>query len=96
MNWNTKLFTLTVLFLAVNVTGRLIKKLCVKWLINEKYYCLLGDTFERIVGGAYMPIESAPYQVSLIILKPYLKKLDLCGGSIISDRFIITAQHCFV
>uniref|UniRef100_A0A1L8DQI3 trypsin n=1 Tax=Nyssomyia neivai TaxID=330878 RepID=A0A1L8DQI3_9DIPT len=49
---------------------------------------------DRIVGGKPVNIEDVPYQVSINILgyKPY----HLCGGSIISERFILSAAHCVV
>ncbi|XP_065724443.2 trypsin alpha [Drosophila suzukii] len=44
---------------------------------------------ERIIGGHYIPIEYVPWQVSL------LNNMVLrCGGSILSDRVILTAAHC--
>lgn len=44
---------------------------------------------ERIVGGEVISLSDAPYQVSL-----QYNKIHLCGGSIISPWFIITAAHC--
>ncbi|XP_050087102.1 trypsin-1-like [Anopheles aquasalis] len=43
----------------------------------------------RIVGGIETSIEAVPYQVSL----RYLNK-HMCGGSIISHSWILTAAHC--
>lgn len=43
----------------------------------------------RIVGGKVVDIKDFPYQVSLRNLGSHM-----CGGSIISDRFILTAGHC--
>ncbi|GAB0095145.1 hypothetical protein DMENIID0001_104970 [Sergentomyia squamirostris] len=43
----------------------------------------------RIVGGDTVNIESLPYQVSLNFFGQHL-----CGGSIISENFILTAAHC--
>ncbi|XP_052868644.1 trypsin epsilon-like [Anopheles cruzii] len=43
----------------------------------------------RIVGGIETSIEAVPYQVSL----RYLNK-HICGGSIISHSWILTAAHC--
>lgn len=43
----------------------------------------------RIVGGERAKIEDFPYQVSL-----RSNGNHVCGGSIIGDRYIITAAHC--
>jgi len=44
---------------------------------------------ERIVGGHHIPIEYVPWQVSLLVNTEHH-----CGGSIHSDRVILTAAHC--
>lgn len=44
----------------------------------------------RIVGGEATTIEQHPYQISVQILGSHW-----CGGSIISDRYIVSAAHCF-
>nr|XP_022918863.1 trypsin-7-like [Onthophagus taurus] len=43
----------------------------------------------RIVGGESVNIEDYPYQVQLLYWE-----LHICGGSIISSRYIVTAAHC--
>lgn len=43
----------------------------------------------RIVGGYAINITQAPYQVSLQRYGSHF-----CGGSIISERWIVTAAHC--
>jgi secreted trypsin-like serine protease len=43
----------------------------------------------RIVGGVKIPIEAIPFQVSL-----QLYGYQICGGSIISKQYILTAAHC--
>ncbi|XP_070074655.1 trypsin epsilon-like isoform X2 [Drosophila takahashii] len=44
---------------------------------------------ERIIGGHYIPIENVAYQVSL-----QDKRGHFCGGTILSERVILTAAHC--
>lgn len=43
----------------------------------------------KIVGGSEALIEDFPYQVAL-----ESQRQLICGGSIISDRYILTAAHC--
>ncbi|XP_051173898.1 vitellin-degrading protease-like [Leptopilina boulardi] len=43
----------------------------------------------KIVGGDEIDITNAPYQVSL-----YMRGNFFCGGSIISENYILTAGHC--
>uniref|UniRef100_A0AAN0LJ72 Trypsin-like protein n=1 Tax=Nesodiprion zhejiangensis nucleopolyhedrovirus TaxID=3135970 RepID=A0AAN0LJ72_9BACU len=43
----------------------------------------------RIVGGNPTSIDDVPYQVSLQVFSTHI-----CGGSIISEKWIVTAAHC--
>ena len=43
----------------------------------------------RIIGGANTTIEKVPYQISLQMYGSHM-----CGGSIISRNYILTAGHC--
>lgn len=43
----------------------------------------------KIVGGDYITIDRVPYIVSL----QYFEDHE-CGGTIITDWFILTAAHC--
>uniref|UniRef100_A0A3P9JXT2 trypsin n=1 Tax=Oryzias latipes TaxID=8090 RepID=A0A3P9JXT2_ORYLA len=53
-----------------------------------------GERHERkinkIVGGSFTTVESQPW-ISAI----FLKKRFLCGGSLISPCWVLTATHCF-
>lgn len=44
---------------------------------------------QRIVGGVEAPRNGFPYQVALII-----NNSGFCGGSIISDQYVLTAAPC--
>ncbi|CAH0721518.1 unnamed protein product, partial [Brenthis ino] len=46
----------------------------------------------RIVGGQTTTIENVPYQVHLLLQKG--NNYYACGGSIISQNYILTAAHC--
>jgi trypsin len=47
----------------------------------------VGST--RIIGGTELEEDSAPYSVSLMSLGSHF-----CGGSLITDRVVLTAAHC--
>lgn len=57
---------------------------------------ILGNPFvrrnrpsDRIVGGYETTIDDNPWQVSLQYYSSHR-----CGGSIIGDKWILTAAHC--
>ncbi|MGR9438398.1 serine protease (plasmid) [Rhizobium leguminosarum] len=49
---------------------------------------------DRIVGGKHTTIKDNPWQVALIV-----EREDgfsyLCGGSIVAQKWVLTAAHCF-
>ncbi len=48
----------------------------------------------RIVGGVPADIKEHPWQVWLAVPLPD-GSAELCGGSLIQDRWVLTAAHCF-
>ncbi|KAK3521146.1 hypothetical protein QTP70_000528 [Hemibagrus guttatus] len=51
------------------------------------------NTDQRIVGGLEATPGEIPWQVALFHKE---KKLVFCGGSLLSDMWVITAAHCLV
>src|SRR3954462_11656424 len=51
----------------------------------------VGTHEDAIVGGADAQITDFPWQISLQDTDGH----HHCGGSIIDERYIVTAQHCF-
>ncbi|KAG5674607.1 hypothetical protein PVAND_004561 [Polypedilum vanderplanki] len=47
------------------------------------------STDGRIVGGKEIDIETAPFQVGLLLYGGHI-----CGGSILSCKYVLTASHC--
>jgi secreted trypsin-like serine protease len=50
----------------------------------------VGTQQDRIVGGSAAPISDFPWQVSI-----QLEGGHFCGGSIIAEHYVLSAQHCF-
>src|SRR5580704_2622832 len=51
--------------------------------------------FTRIVGGKAAVRWSLPWMAHLLINCDSAGRCSACGGSLISDRHILTAAHCF-
>lgn len=47
----------------------------------------------RIFGGQEATPGQFPFRISLRISR-FLRTYHFCGGSILSERFIVTAAHC--
>jgi trypsin len=47
-----------------------------------------------IVGGRQISIEQAPWQVAVIVHLTPEEPGILCGGSILEERYVLTAAHC--
>ncbi|KPI95072.1 Trypsin CFT-1 [Papilio xuthus] len=50
---------------------------------------------QRIVGGSETTISEYPFSVSLLYSFDSTAFIQLCGGSILNNRSILSAGHCF-
>lgn len=59
---------------------------------------LTEEISRRIVGGVKANVSNFPFHVLITIYHPYegRTRVQLCGGSIISRKLILTAAHCMV
>lgn len=63
------------------------------WLAPSHAQEAIRPAGKRIVGGEPTTIERHPWQVALKINRQ--GQTYLCGGSIIADKWVLTAAHCF-
>ncbi|TDH05204.1 hypothetical protein EPR50_G00139320 [Perca flavescens] len=67
----------------------------VKKTISEPTIIAENNTDERIVGGNEAIPGEIPWQIALMYHSDTLQKgVSFCGGSLLSDLWIITAAHC--
>jgi secreted trypsin-like serine protease len=60
------------------------------------FYFLTGSILKpesRIVGGVVVPEDSVYFKFTVQVIIYYNRGRQLCGGSIISPNYIITAGH---
>ncbi|XP_075975716.1 trypsin, alkaline A-like [Anticarsia gemmatalis] len=50
---------------------------------------------QRIVGGSVTSIRNYPEMVALLFAANQANHRQNCGGSILNQRFVLTAAHCF-
>jgi secreted trypsin-like serine protease len=57
----------------------------------------IDTTDYRIIGGAVVTDPKAwPWQIALKVRLNDGRELQICGGSIIAERWVLTAAHCIV
>lgn len=64
----------------------------VKQISPKDFPELSREVQGRIVNGNEAEVNKFPYQVSIRAISD--KSVSLCGGSILSNEFILTAGHC--
>ena len=65
---------------------------CICGLAKRKKFAKTSETENRIVGGKEAEVNEYPWMVNLIMEISIIK--FTCGGSLISDSWILTAAHC--
>lgn len=78
----------------INLLNKMRTLLCVSFLLLSILSVINGlDIQPRIVNGFAAKRSEYPFYVFLVT-KNAQRKVGWCGGSLISDRFIVTAAHC--
>lgn len=85
--WDVKLVIITNLFL-----GEFCVEICFICINVMELNISVPLVYcqNRIVGGSPISIEKAPYQISL-----RLQGKPICGGALISEKYGLSASHCF-
>ena len=55
-----------------------------------------ADRTVRIVGGTEVPDSRYPWMAAIYFRVADNRFLPGCGGSLVSERWIVSAAHCFV
>ncbi|XP_058808144.1 trypsin-1-like [Phymastichus coffea] len=79
------LYIILMVLCPVMILGDIISWISIVELLKPSLFIPHG----RIVGGTPTSIEEHPWQVSIQMLG-----FHMCGGSIVSQNFILTAGHC--
>lgn len=78
----------------------ILKSYALKTLLNIFIACLAFPFFglkPRITDGEDATPGEFPYQVSIQFgIPPFIPFNHACGGSILNERFILTAGHCIM
>ena len=71
--------------------------LIVAIVLTFSYEFIAGEINGRISDGEETAVDQFPWKVSIRFNGPPSSNfsLDICGGSIISDEFVLTAASCF-
>lgn len=64
------------------------KKLILSLLLCPTIY--FGQIVEMVTGGTPVSVNEIPYQIAL-----FQNGTFRCGGSILNEKWILTAAHCF-
>lgn len=66
----------------------------VELIRNESCSCGIERTKSKIIGGIDAEKNRYPWMVGVVTSLSKRNTYAFCGGSIINDRFILTAAHC--
>ena len=82
-----KHFIIFLAFVAVTVPKNN-EEHCICGLAKRRNFGKTSETENRIIGGKESDVNEYPWMVRLITTT------TICGGSLISDSWILTAAHC--